>query len=437
MNVLHVTPYYPPAYAFGGVTRAVEGMVGALIRRGHSVTVLTTDAYTQGERLPPHPSEALSPQPPHPDGEEEKSRAALSKASSLRSSDELKSTRTGDLKPLSLRERGWGEGVTGETVIRVPNLSVWLRGRANLSTPLGMGRAARPLLEWADVVHVHEFRTLENLLVTPTAARLGKPLALSPHGTLTTETGRGAFKTVWDRLFSPAVARRFRAVIGLTQAEAADARALWAELGAQADFPVVPNGIDPDEFAHLPDRAAFRAQYGLGDAPVCLFLGRLHPRKGVEALVRAFKAADVPGAQLVIAGPDDGALASIQPLLDKRITLTGYLAGEARLAALAAADVFALPATGEGLSMASLEAMAAGLPVLLSPGCNLPEAGDAGAGLIAPPEVDPLAEALRTLLTDPVRRAAMGAAGRALVRDRFTWDAVAAALEAVYAGIAS
>jgi poly(glycerol-phosphate) alpha-glucosyltransferase len=168
---------------------------------------------------------------------------------------------------------------------------------------------------------------------------------------------------------------------------------------------------------------------------VCLFLGRLHPRKGVEVLVRAFKAANVPGARLVIAGPDDGALASIQPLLDERMIVTGYLAGAARLAALASADVFALPATGEGLSMAALEAMAAGLPVLLSPGCNLPEAGDAGAGLIVPPEVDSLAGALRALLTDPVRRAAMGAAGRTLARDRFTWDAVAAGLEAVYAGM--
>lgn len=411
MKLLHVTPYYAPAYAFGGVTRAVEGMVHALIRRGHSVTVVTTDAYTQTERLPPQ-------------GEGVQNRAAFSEELPPKSAYDVQS---------AAPTPGWGAGAFGEGIFRVPNLSVWLRGRANLSTPLGMGRAARPLIEWADVIHCHEFRTLENLLITPMSAH--KPLALSPHGTLTTETGRGTFKMLWDRLLSPAVARRFKAVIGLTQAEAADARALWAELGATADFLVVPNGINPDEFAKLPDRAAVRAQYGLGDAPVCLFLGRLHPRKGVEVLVRAFKAADVPDAKLVIAGPDDGALASIQPLLNDRIVLTGYLAGEARLAALASADVFALPATGEGLSMAALEAMAAGLPVLLSPGCNLPEAADAGAGLIVSPEVDTLAAALRALLTDPVRRAAMGDAGRALVRDRFTWDAVAAGLEAVYAGI--
>ncbi len=128
-------------------------------------------------------------------------------------------------------------------------------------------------------------------------------------------------------------------------------------------------------------------------------------------------------------------LPTLQALADDRMVLTGYLAGADRLAALAAADVFALPATGEGLSMAALEAMAAGVPVILSPGCNLPEAADSGAGLIVAPEVEPLAAALRALLTDADRRAAMASAARGLVRQRFTWTQVAAQLEQVYTAI--
>ena len=84
---------------------------------------------------------------------------------------------------------------------------------------------------------------------------------------------------------------------------------------ARVQFAVVPNGVDADEFAQLPGRAEFRARYGLGDVPVCLFLGRLHARKGVEVLVRAFKLANVPGARLVLAGPDEGMLTTLQPLL--------------------------------------------------------------------------------------------------------------------------
>jgi glycosyltransferase involved in cell wall biosynthesis len=384
LNILHLTPFFAPAYAFGGVTRAVEGMARALAARGHTITVLTTDALSQTERC----------------------------------------------------EGARDAAQDGVRVVRVPNLSTALRGRFNLSTPLGMGRAASDLLADCDVLHVHEFRTAENLLVTPSAERLRVPIVLSPHGTLTLATGRGALKSAWDRLFSPGVARRINAVIGLTAQEADEARAAWASFGldpARTRFEVVPNGVNADEFTHLPDPQPFRQRYGLGDAPVCLFLGRLHARKGVEALVRAFRLMDDrPDARLLIVGPDDGMLSVMTPLLDSRMVVTGYLGGADRLAALAAADVFCLPATGEGLSMAALEALAAGLPVVLSPGCNLPEAAEYGAGVIVAPEPEPLADALRPLLADAERQAAMGAAARRLVRERFTWASVAARLEAVY-----
>jgi glycosyltransferase involved in cell wall biosynthesis len=386
MRILHLTPYYAPAYAFGGVTRAVEGMARALSRRGHQVTVLTTDALDQTSRT------------------------------------------TGPLESVE---------ADGVRVVRARNQFVTLRGKANLSTPRGLRQAADSLLLEVDIVHAHEFRTVENLLVLPHAAELELPLVLSPHGTLTTATGRGALKVLWDRLFSPMLARHFNAVVALTETESAEAEALWRRLAPDhsTKFAVVPNGIDPAEFADLSGGSAFRAHYGLGDAPVVLFMGRLHTRKGVDVLVRAFQQANVPGARLVIVGPDEGMLTALRPLLDDRIVVTGYLGGADRLAALAAADVFALPATGEGLSMAALEALGAGLPVILSPGCNLPEAESAGAGLIVAPQVDALADALARLLTDSAARATMGAAARRLISERFTWDAAAARLETVYADL--
>jgi glycosyltransferase involved in cell wall biosynthesis len=358
-------------------------MCRALARRGHAVTVLTTDALDRAG-----------------------GRAAPAE-----------------------------EARDGVRVLRLPNRAPILRARLNLSTPAGLRAALAPLLAEADAVHCHEFRTVENLLAVPLAAQRGIPLALSAHGTLARATGRSALKRGWDALFSPALARRFAAVIGLTAQEADEARALWTALGAAASaaFPIVPNGIDPDDYAALPDGAAFRARWKLGDGPVVLFLGRLHARKGPRLLAEAFRAADAPRARLVFAGPDEGEAAHIAALNDPRIVLTGYVDGADRLGALAAADLLALPAVGEGLPMAALEALAAGLPLVLSPGCGLPEAAQSGAALETPPALEPLAAALRTLLADPARRATMAAAGRALVRDRFTWDAVAAQLEQVYA----
>lgn len=380
MNILHITPYYAPAYPFGGVVRAVEGMARALSARGHTLTVLTTDT----------------------------------------------------LSPTARYAGAIDETLDGVRVVRVRNLVA--RGTLNLSTPRGMRRAAQPLIESADVVHCHEFRTAENLIVTPVAARAGKPLVLSPHGTLPQDTGRSVVKSVWDRLLSPAVARRFDHVVALTLQEADETRAFWKRVGAAVPpISVIPNGINPREFSDLHGREAFRAQYGLSDAVVVLFMGRLHPRKGAHLLAQAFQQANLPNTRLVIAGPDEGGLVLVAPYVDDRVVMTGYLAGEARYAALAAADVFVLPALGgEGLSVAVLEAMGVGLPVIVSTGCNLPDMSEAGAGVEVSTDVESIANALRLIVTDSARRAQMGEAARQLVHERFTWDSVAERLEAVY-----
>jgi glycosyltransferase involved in cell wall biosynthesis len=386
MKILHVTPYYTPAYTFGGVVRSVEGMTRALARHGHQVTVLTTDALNHSQRY---------------DGALE-------------------------------------ENIQGVQVTRIPNISTRLRSRANLSTPRAMRQAALRLIPDVDVIHVHEFRTMENLLVTPVAVQFKKPLILSPHGTLDLTTGRSILKTAWDRLLSPSVAQRVDHLIGLTLQEVETAQSLWPSFGCRqfpTQFSVIPNGIDPNDYTNLLGRESFRARHHLGEHPVCLFMGRLHPRKGVEVLARAFIEAGISDARLVIAGPDEGVLSAISPLLNEQMIVTGYLSGEDRLAALAAADIFALPAIGEGLPMAVLEAMGAGLPAIVSPGCNLPQIAEFQAGLEVEPQVEPLAEALRQLLTDSPLRQQMGKAARQLVNQHFTWDAIALQLEQVYQNV--
>ncbi len=384
MHILHITPYYAPAYEYGGVVRAVEGMAGALMQRQHTITILTTDALNATTRI-------------HRDQKE------VTDSNGIR-------------------------------IIRAPNLSNALRWRYNLSLPLDLTQSARRIISQSrpDVVHLHEFRTAENLMLAKIFTENAIPIVMSPHGTLIYDTGRSLLKQVWDRLFSKQVASRIKHVIALTQQEKADVQRLWRTLKLkELPVSVIPNGVHLPTTAEYHDAPAFLPD--VRNRRVVLFLGRLHQRKGVDVLLRAFKQADVPDTLLILAGPDQGMQAQLAPLLDERIVMTGYLDSAQREQALGVADVFALPATGEGLSMAVLEALSAGVPVLISPGCNLPDVADAGAGLIVAPQVDALAAALRQLLThDQTALQRMGENARQLAQERFSWPTIAAQLEAVY-----
>jgi glycosyltransferase involved in cell wall biosynthesis len=384
MHILHVTPYYAPAWAYGGVVSAVTGLATAQAARGHNVTVLTTDALDFAKRNPQR-----------------------------------------------------RETLAGVEVIRCRNLSNRLRARYNLSVPPGFGAAFRQIE--ADIIHTHELRTVENLLIAPR-----KPVVLSPHGTLPHGTGRSLVKRGWDRLLGRGLLRKIGHVAALTAAEVEEARALWAAQGVP--FPsasIIPNGVEAGFAGSVRVAGDLRARYALGQGPVVLFLGRLHERKGLQYLIPAFAQAarDLPGARLLVVGPDAGMRAAAQAMaagagIADRVVFTGMLGGGERLAAFKTADLFALPAVGEGLSMAALEAMVAGLPLILTPGCNLPDLERRGAGLLVERAVEPLAAALRALLADSERRRDMGRRGAAWAEESFTWPAIAAQTEALYRRLA-
>lgn len=391
MTVLHVTPYFAPAWAFGGVCRAVTELARAQASAGHAVVVLTTDAQSRSSRVD--------------------------------SGEEI---------------------LDGVRVIRVRNVSAALRGRLNLSTPFGFRSAARQLLEEhrIDVVHCHELRTLENVQVTSLAHPAMPPIVVSPHGTVPYGTGRSRAKVLWDRMLAGRVLPRVAQVVALTQSEAADVRDLWARyrVPLRSDqVAVVPNGVDAGALAERPVRAEARARWGLGSDPVVLFLGRLVERKGLALLVSAFAEVlrALPSARLVIAGPDEGAgtdtMARAEGLgIRNRIVPTGFVTGEDRLAAFAAADVFALPAVGEGVPLVVLEAMACGVPVVISPECHLADVGWAGGGLVVPRTVEAWAAALTALLASAERRAVMGRLARAHVRAHYSWAGVSSRVCSVY-----
>ena len=122
--------------------------------------------------------------------------------------------------------------------------------------------------------------------------------------------------------------------------------------------------------------------------------------------------------------------------LADRCVFTGMLDGEDALAALADADVFTLPSFSENFGISVVEAMACGLPVLISDRVNIwREVVADGAGLACPPEVTAFADLIESVMTDPQRRLSMSVAAKRSVAHRFTWDRVGQRLSDVYAAI--
>jgi glycosyltransferase involved in cell wall biosynthesis len=197
---------------------------------------------------------------------------------------------------------------------------------------------------------------------------------------------------------------------------------------------VIPNGIHLPDFDSLPPSSLFRDAFPeTRDKRIALFMARLHVKKGLEHLLRAWARLHrgLPEWQLVVAGPDCGfghqAKEIVETLsLSRSVTFTGNLRGEMRLAALAAAQAFLHPSFSEGFSMAVLEALACRLPVLITPGCNFREAAVAGAAIEVSPDTESTAEGLNQLLAaDAEQLRAMGQLGRALIERKYTWDRVA------------
>lgn len=311
-------------------------------------------------------------------------------------------------------------------------------------TGFGYSRGLKGLVDTAakrsDVLHGHGLWMYIDYLTSRAARELGRSHVFSPQGCLEPwALARSRWKKApVRRLFADGLLHRAACVHATNDREAENVRAL----GLENPIAVIPNGIDPSPFAKLPDRGALAERFPeVADKKVVLFLSRIHPKKGPLHLAGAWRALarEFPDWHLVIAGNDEvGHRADVERALAEsgvadRTTFTGPMIGADELVAMAAADVFVLPSFSEGFSMVILEAMASGLPVLLTPGCNFPEAVSAGATLETTPDAPGVETGLRRLMemTDEERRA-MGERGRALVTTGYTWERVVADLKQVY-----
>jgi glycosyltransferase involved in cell wall biosynthesis len=197
---------------------------------------------------------------------------------------------------------------------------------------------------------------------------------------------------------------------------------------------IVHCGIDPAKY-DAPSTATGHASGGH-----LLFVGRLAAVKGVPVLFAALENARARGVDLRLTLIGDGAerqtLESAARALGNDVTFAGYRTQAEVAAALQGADALVLPSFAEGLPVVLMEAMAARVPVVTTRIAGVPELVEDGVSglLVAPGDVDGLAEALVAVMADPARRRAMGEAGRAKVVTEFDGAAEAAWLARLFAG---
>jgi glycosyltransferase involved in cell wall biosynthesis len=325
------------------------------------------------------------------------------------------------------------EDLDGFEHARAPLSSGRTPASGALSIPLGYPRLARAAHR-ADLVHAHG--DVAAMLALPLLRSC--PSVVTTHGLHFLRRATGLRRAATVRGLD-AVARGAARVLCTSQAEYDELAPLLGPAGARA-LVVVRNGVDVPAAVAPAERAAMRSDLGLEPGDVALlFLGELSARKAPLLAVDAAQRAAAAGAPVVLLVAGDGPQAGeLRERASAAVRVLGQRDDPARL--LAAADVFVLPSQREGLSFAVLEAMAAGLAMVVSDGPGNPEAiGDAGI-VVSAGNAGALAAALQELAHDRVERERLGAAARERVRSQFSrarlLDGVAAAYAAALAGAA-
>ncbi len=388
MNILHVTPYFHPASPYGGTPRAVYYLTRSLAQRGHQVTVWTTDTFDFKKRI-------------------------------------------------TDRQKRIGK----VNVYYFPNISNALLRYVKFPFCPAMRRRIA-LLSRFDLVHLHELRTYPNIVIGRQAYKKNIPYVLTAHGSLPYHRKFVKAKRIFDFCWGKRIAQQAKGLLALTP----------PEVQAYLDLGVSRGKIYPTHNGVLLTRPAwekqkeFRKAFHLQDTPYLLFLGRLHPMKGLAFLIRVFAQVHkkLPRLKLVLAGPDENYQAILQkkvipPHLAPSIVFTGPLSGSLKQAALKQAEVFVFPSRFEAFPLAPLEAIAQKTPVIISDRCGIaPFFRQKKLGLVlAYDDVTAWTQAIIKMIHQALKNAQAQEQAYLYVRTHLTWGQVARQHEKIYRQVIS
>ncbi len=380
MKILTVCCYFYPALAYGGPVTLIYNLAKTLVKKGNQVTVFTTDVLNEKKR--------------------------------------------------TAKRR---EEIEGINIFRFPTISNWLSWnfRGFVAPPMLLTPAKE--IKKFDVVHIFEHYNFPTVIACLWAQKSNVPYIYSPLGSLlpVKERGRQIIKKIFDLFFLRMILNHASFITALSIKEKDHLLSLGVNPGK---IMVLPQGIETKPFSSLPQKTEKREV-------VLLFIGRIYKVKGLDLLVKSL--AKLPPEtksrlKTFIIGPTVGDFKGelVQMIkkyhLDKQIVFTGPKFGQEKLNYLAESDIYVQPSYSEGLPVSVLEAMAAGLPVLITEGCHLPEVETSQAGLIVKPHVLTLRRGIQKLFRDKLLREEMGKNGKKLVAEKFSLEKSIQDLERLY-----
>jgi glycosyltransferase involved in cell wall biosynthesis len=291
--------------------------------------------------------------------------------------------------------------------------------------------ALRQHISNADVVHLHGVWDPIVWKAAAIARRLRVPYIITPHGMLDPWCLQQS--RLKKQVALVLTTRRMLSSAASLHLLNEDESRLIEPLNLPTPRRVIPNGVFLEEIEPLPPKGSFYTLHPqLRQQPYVLFISRLHHKKGLDYLAKAFGivAKKDANVRLVVAGPDGGEQANFERWVREenvagRVHVVGPIYGRDKLAALRDATCFCLPSRQEGFSVAITEALGCGVPVVISENCHFPQVQEVGAGIVTPLDERAIANGLLKVLGDASLRQRMADAGRTLVRTQLTWPAIA------------
>lgn len=390
MRILQVIPYFYPAWSYGGPVRSVYELAKGLVKNGHEVTVFTTDAYDEHSRV------------------------------------EYKGDQT---------------DIEGINVKYFKNLSNYIAWNYKIFFSPNMIKAIKNELRNFDIIHLHEYRTLQNIWIHKYARKYDIPYVISTRGVdplYNTENRLITLKWVYDVLYGRKLLKKANRVIVFHKDEGS--KIVEMGVNEQRIF-YVPNGINLLSLNEIVlKKGRFRKQYKIGsEEKIILFLGRIDNIKGLDILIKSFirLVNTIKNVRLVIVGSDGGFLNTlkrfiIESNIEQRVLFTGFLQGDEKVCAYIDADVYVLPSYYDAFPNTVLEAMSYGTPVIVSNHCGIVEWLNKDEACICSPNETELYNSFLNVLLNDKLRASLSEKGRQVTNDRFGWDKVVRKVEEVY-----